>query len=50
LANPTLGSIVVKGKLASGTEESVAALKKVDFPTFALPSKPMINRKWVILH
>jgi hypothetical protein len=39
-----LGLMVVKGKLAIGTDESVAALKNVDLPTFALPNNPIINR------
>jgi hypothetical protein len=38
-----LGSIVVKGKFPVGTGVSVAAEKKVDFPTFAFPSKPICN-------
>ena len=42
-ATPTFGSIVVKGKLPDATRVSVAAEKKVDFPTFALPSRPICN-------
>jgi hypothetical protein len=42
-ATPTFGSIVVKGKLPVATEVSVAAEKNVDFPTFALPNKPICN-------
>ena len=42
-ATPTLGSIVVKGKLPVATEVSVAAEKNVDLPTFAFPSKPICN-------
>jgi hypothetical protein len=34
---------VVNGKLPVGTGVSVAAEKKVDFPTFAFPSKPICN-------
>jgi hypothetical protein len=44
-ATPILGLIVVNGKLAIGIDESVAALKNVDLPTFALPNKPIINSK-----
>jgi len=40
---PTFGSIVVNGKLPIGTGVSVAAEKKVDFPTLAFPSKPICN-------
>ena len=40
-ATPTLGSIVVKGKFPVGTTVSVAAEKKVDFPTFAFPKRPI---------
>ena len=42
-AMPIFGLIVVNGKLAIGIDESVAALKNVDLPTFALPNKPIIN-------
>ena len=42
-ATPTFGSIVVKGKFPVATEVSVAAEKNVDFPTFALPNKPICN-------
>ena len=38
---PTLGSIVVNGKLPIGTDVSVAAEKNVDFPTFAFPKSPI---------
>jgi hypothetical protein len=44
-ATPIFGLIVVNGKLAIGIDESVAALKNVDLPTFALPNKPIINSK-----
>ena len=45
------GSIVVNGKLPEATRVSVAAEKKVDFPTFALPNKPTCNKnQTVILH
>ena len=37
------GSIVVNGKFPVGTGVSVAAEKKVDFPTFAFPNKPICN-------
>jgi hypothetical protein len=37
------GSIVVKGKFPDATGVSVAAEKRVDFPTFAFPSKPICN-------
>jgi len=40
---PTLGSIVVNGKLAICTDKSVAELKNVDLPTLAFPNKPIIN-------
>ena len=50
-ATPTLGSIVVKGKLPVGTGVSVAAEKKVDLPTLAFPNKPIcINHKKGIVH
>ena len=42
-AMPTLGSIVVNGKLAICTDKSVAELKNVDLPTLAFPNKPIIN-------
>ena len=42
-ATPIFGSIVVKGKFPDATWVSVAAEKKVDFPTFAFPSKPICN-------
>ena len=46
-----LGSIVVNGKLPVGTGVSVAAEKKVDFPTFAFPSNPIcINDRKGIVH
>jgi len=47
-ATPIFGLIVVNGKLAIGIDESVAALKNVDLPTFALPNKPIINFKRVV--
>ena len=39
-ATPTLGDMVVNGKLPVCTVPSVAAAKKVDLPTLALPSSP----------
>jgi hypothetical protein len=42
-ATPMFGSIVVKGKFPDATGVSVAAEKRVDFPTFAFPSKPICN-------
>jgi len=47
-ATPIFGLIVVNGKLAIGIDESVAALKNVDLPTFALPNKPIINSKRLV--
>jgi hypothetical protein len=47
-ATPIFGLIVVNGKLAMGIDESVAALKNVDLPTFALPNKPIINSKRLV--
>ena len=42
-ATPIFGSIVVNGKFPDATGVSVAAEKKVDFPTFALPNNPICN-------
>ena len=39
-AMPTLGFIVVNGKLPTGASACVAAEKNVDLPTFALPNNP----------
>tara|TARA_B100000749_G_scaffold123661_1_gene94706 strand:- start:1022 stop:1186 length:165 start_codon:yes stop_codon:yes gene_type:complete len=40
-AIPTLGSMVVNGKLPIWTGVSVAAEKNVDLPTLALPRRPI---------
>jgi hypothetical protein len=40
-ATPTFGLMVVKGKFPIETGASVAAEKKVDFPTLVLPSSPI---------
>src|SRR5260370_23382380 len=40
---PTLGFIVVNGKSAMATLFMVAALKKVDLPTFGFPRIPTIT-------